>query len=83
MKVENNNKIISIGILLIGISLFYYFIIAPIIADSKLRNCTERVESGGYAIIKETGIKSGFGSFKTNYRNSSEEYDLCFKLYKK
>jgi hypothetical protein len=27
MKVENNNKIISIGILLIGISLFYYFII--------------------------------------------------------
>ncbi len=70
MKVENNNKIISIGILLIGISLFYYFIIAPIIADSNLQNCIEKAESGGGRIFSSPSHRD-------------KERDLCFKLYKK
>ena len=69
-KINSNNKIITIGVLFIGISLFYYFIIAPIIADSKLQNCIERAESSGGRVFPNTSRRD-------------KERDLCFKLYKK
>ncbi len=74
MKKINNNKITTIGVLLIGISFFYYFIIAPIIVDKKLQNCLDKAES-----VKGIGGRI----FGNNVEERYKERDLCSKLYKK
>tara|TARA_Y100000310_G_C20550358_1_gene747744 strand:- start:333 stop:590 length:258 start_codon:yes stop_codon:yes gene_type:complete len=85
MKKINNNKITIVGILLIGIPLFYYFIIAPIIADSKLQNCIEKADKLPHCVESGSKTLSGSGRiFRSNTSHCREkESDLCAKLYKK
>jgi len=76
-------KITSIvGILLISLSFFYYFVIRVKQREAKLENCLKKAESDSSAIFQSMKSSKVIWDIESIEKIYKDECNMCFKKYK-